>query len=258
MITAGIDMGMEYVKAVLLRDGEAAGRGIGLSGGARRESAARAALEGALKEAGLSAGDIGKTVATGKGKFDLSFADKQVTEAVAAAKAAKRLCPAATCVMDAGCDETLVLTLDGGGKINEAVLNEKCAAGVGGFLQNMARRLELSLEEMSALPPVAAGGATVNDGCIVFAELDMLSLLNRNVPVREIAAALTDAAAVRVCTVLNDVTVPATDKVVLLGGLAKNKAFVRALEARSGISFVIPDHGEYGGALGAAQIALDT
>lgn len=252
MIAAGIDIGIEYVKAVVLKDGKVVGRGRGLSGGARREPAAKAALDDALREAGLEAADLDTTVATGKGKFDLSFADKRVTEAVAAAKAARYLRPEATCVIVAGCDETLALTFGKGDKIRETVLNEKCAAGLGGFLQNMARRLELSLEEMSGLPPLGPKGATVNDGCIVFAELDMLSLLNQGVPVREIASALTEAAAVRACTVINDVTMPDLDCVVLLGGLTKNRAFVKALETRSGISFFIPDGAEYGGALGAA------
>ncbi|MDR0469339.1 MAG: acyl-CoA dehydratase activase [Peptococcaceae bacterium] len=255
MITAGIDMGIEYVKAVVLKDGKVAGRGIGLSGGARRSAAAETALEDALKEAGFSRGDLEKIIATGKGKFDLVFVDKQVTEAVAAASAVKALCPEATCVMNAGCDETLVVTFTGDGKIQQPALNEKCAAGVGGFLQNMARRLELSLDEMSALPPVAEGGAAVNDGCVVFAELDALSLLSQGKSPEEIASAVTDAAAIRACTVISDITIPAFARVVLLGGLTKNKAFVRALEARAGFDFVIPEEAEYAGAFGAALIA---
>ena len=255
MITAGIDMGIEYVKAVVLKDGKVVGRGKGQSGGGRRNAAAKAALDDALKEAGLSAGDLNGTAATGKGKFDLDFVGRQVTEALAAAKAGRFLYPDATCVMDAGCDETLVLTYGEGDKLRETAINEKCAAGVGGFLQNMARRLELSLDEMSGLPPATQGGPVVNDGCVVFAEMDALSLLNQRVPPREIASALIDAAAIRACTVVNDITVPALDRVVLFGGLAKNQAFVNALKARSGVDFLIPEEAEYGGALGAAITA---
>ena len=253
--TAGIDMGIEYVKAVVLRDGQVAGRGRGLSGGARRSEAARAALADALTEAGLSGGELDGTAATGKGKFDLDFVDKQITESIAAAKAARYLYPEATCAMDAGCDEILVLTYGYGDKLRETAINEKCAAGVGGFLQRMARRLELSLEEMSALPPMAPGGPAVNDGCVVFAEMDALSLLNQRVSPVEVASAVTDAAAIRACTVVNDITTPALDRVVLFGGLTKNKAFVEALEARSGVSFLIPEDADYGGAIGAALIA---
>ena len=260
MITAGIDMGMEYVKVVILKDNEIKGRGKGLSGGARRLASAEAALADALKEAGVASADLDGAVATGKGKFDIDFVDKQVTEAVAAAKAAKYLCADATCAIDAGTDETLVLTFDpeqtvAGDKIRQAVLNEKCAAGVGGFLLNMARRLEMTPEEMGAMPPAAPGGHDMNDGCVVFAELDALSLLNQGVPPGEVAAAVTDAAAVRVCNTINDITIPALDRVVLFGGLSHNKAFVAALSARSGVDFVVPEQAEYAGALGAALIA---
>ena len=257
MLTAGIDIGVENVKAVILKDGAIVGRGKGRSGGVGRNAAAEAALTSALQEAGAASADLSGTVATGKGKYDLLFADKQVTEATAAARAAKHLYPDATCVMNLGADETLVLTFNAKNKIGQAVLNEKCAAGLGSFLRKMAMLLELTPDEMSALPPVAPGGATVNDGCVVFAELDALSLLNQSVSSREIASALTDAAAIRACTVLNDITIPMLDCVVLFGGLTRNKAFVQALQARSGVDFVIPDEAEYAGALGAALVASD-
>lgn len=255
MVTAGIDMGMENVKALVLRDGEIIGRGKGRSGGAARNAAAESALAEALREASLSAVALNGIVATGKGKFDALFAGRQVTEAVALAKAAKFLLPESTCVMSAGADETLVLTFDPKGKIRETVLNEKCAAGIGGFLRRMAMLLELTPEEMSGLPPVAPGGPAVNDGCVVFAELDVFSLLNRGVTPQEIASAVTDAAAIRACTVINDITIPALDCAALFGGLTNNKAFVRALKDRSGVDFIIPEEAEYAGALGAALIA---
>jgi benzoyl-CoA reductase subunit D len=255
IITAGIDMGIESVKVIIMQNGKIIGRGKGRSGGAKRLSAAEAALQDALQYAGLSAEKITKTIATGKGKFDLPFVDDCYTEPITAAKAVEFLCPGTTCVVDVGADETMVLTLDKEARIQEMVINEKCAAGVGSFIRNMARRLELTLEEMSALPHIATDSATVSDGCVVFAELDALSLLNRGVPPKEIAMAITTTAAVRSCTVINDITVPALDSVVLLGGLTKNAAFVRALKAISGIDFVIPDEAEYAGALGAALLA---
>ena len=254
MISVGIDIGIENVKAVVVQDGQIKGRAKARSGGAGRNAAAEAARQAALDEAGLTAADIAGTVATGKGKFDVAFANRQVTEAVAAAKAAKHLRPDATCVMGLGADEMLVLTFAPEGNIGEAVLNEKCAAGVGSFLRKMAMFLDLTQDEMGGLPPIAPDGPTVNDGCVVFAELDALSLLNRGVPPTAVASALTDAAAIRACTVINDITIPALDCVVLVGGLTKNAAFVEALKARSGLDFVIPDDAEYAGALGAALL----
>ena len=256
MITAGIDVGMENVKAVLFKEGEILGRGKGRSGGAKRAEAAEGALADALKEAGLHRGDVERIFATGKGKFDLPFADDCITEAITAARAAKFLVPGATTVVDAGADETLVATLGVKKPVNELALNEKCAAGVGTLLRIMARRLGLTQEEMGALPPKAAEGAAVNDGCAVFAELDALSLLNNGTPVQEVAVAVTDAAAVRVCMTINDITIPAPECVALVGGLAMNAAFVAALKSYAKIDFVIPAEAEYAGALGAALVAV--
>jgi activator of 2-hydroxyglutaryl-CoA dehydratase len=116
----------------------------------------------------------------------------------------------------------------------------------------MARRLELSLDEMGALPPMAPDGPAVNDGCAVFAELDALNLLFKGSAPKDIAVALTDAAAVRVCATVNDITNTKSDCMVLFGGLTKNKAFVAALEKYAKLSFVVPEDAEYAGAIGAA------
>jgi activator of 2-hydroxyglutaryl-CoA dehydratase len=134
-------------------------------------------------------------------------------------------------------------------------INEKCAAGLGRFLKYMAARLDLTLEDMSALSLSEASNVQVNDGCIVFAELDALGLLNRGISPRDVAAAVTDAAAVRANTVINEITAPIGDRVVLIGGLTKNKAFVEALKRYSKIDFIIPEEAEYAEALGAAILA---
>ncbi|MDR3295236.1 MAG: acyl-CoA dehydratase activase [Clostridiales Family XIII bacterium] len=256
MITAGIDVGIENVKVVILEDGKAIGRSKGRSGGWKRLAATETALGEALRDAGKTAGDVSRTVATGKGKFDVaSIAGDVITEPVAALKAAQFLCQEVTTVVDVGADETLVASVNEKGRIEQLVINEKCAAGVGSFLRNMARRLELSLADMDGLPPVAPDGSTVSDGCIVFGELDALNLLNNGVSAKEVASAVTASAVIRVTNSINDITVPRLDKVVLLGGLTKNTAFVKALNARSKIEFAIPEDAEYGGALGAALYA---
>ena len=252
MITAGIDVGLENIKAVILKDGKVIGRASGLSGGAGRPAAVEAVYQEALKAAGVEAAGVAKVVATGKGKFDAAFAADRVTEPVTAAKAAQVLVPGATTVVDVGADETLVATLDGE-KICEFVINQKCAAGLGLFLEYMARRLDMSIEELGAVE--GPFDTPVNDGCVVFAELDALSLLNRGTAPQEVAKALAEACAWRASSVLNDIYRPAKDRVALFGGMTKNKAFVKALEKISGIQFVIPAEAEFAGAIGAAAIA---
>jgi benzoyl-CoA reductase subunit D len=255
MITAGIDVGLEAIKIMILKDGEIAAKACGLSGGAGRKRAIALLWGEALEKAGIPVTDVGKVVATGAGKFDVPFADRTVTEPIAAARAARHCLKDAKTVIDAGADQTRVVTVKEDGGIEELILNQKCGAGLGSQLRYLARRLEMTLDDLGALPPDAAAGAVVNDGCIVFIELDALELLNEGVPARQVAGAINDAVAVRLSMILNDRLVPAADRTVLIGGISKNAAVVNALKTRSGIDFVVPDDAEYGGALGCALLA---
>ena len=252
MITAGIDVGLENIKVVVIKDGKVAGKACGPSGGAKRPAAVQAVYDKALEAAGVQAADVSKAISTGKGKFDVPFAADQLTEVITAAKAASILAPGATAVVGIGADETLAAAIEGE-KIKEYVLNQKCAAGLGLFLEGMAERFDMSLEELGALEGQAK--VRVNDGCIVFAELDGLSLVNRGTDPKEVAKAMIEACAWRANTTINDIYRPSNDKVVLIGGMTKNNAFVKALERISGIQFVIPEEAVYAGAIGAAASA---
>ena len=92
----------------------------------------------------------------------------------------------------------------------------------------------------------------MNDGCVVFSELDALSLINNGAAPGSVMATATRAAATRAATVLADLTASPGEKTVLIGGLAKNSAFVKALEKSCGRKFMIPEDAQYGGAIGAA------
>jgi benzoyl-CoA reductase subunit D len=255
MITAGIDVGIESLKAVILKDRKVLARGTGLSGGADRAKVAEQVWNDTLASAKLKPGDVSKVIATGQGKNDVAFASDRVTEPVADARAARFLYPEATSVVDIGADQVRVVALGAGGNILEVVMNQKCAAGLGIFLKSMARTLGMTLDEMSRLGGNSHHGAVVNDGCAVFAEMDALGLLNRNVPREDIARAVIEAVAVRINSILNDKVKPAKDTTVLVGGLSRNKAVVDALKRRSENNFLVPARAEYAGALGAALIA---
>lgn len=256
MITAGIDVGLENIKAVILNDGKVAARGTGLSGGAGRAGSVEKVWNETLAAGGFSLPDIGRVVATGQGKYDVSFANDRVVEPVADARATRFLYPSSASMVDIGADQTRLVILGDGESIQEIVLNQKCAAGLGIFLKTMARRLNMTLEEMSLISPNDnKKEVSVHDGCAVFAELDALSLLNRNIPCEDVARAIIEAVAVRVNSILNDKVKPAKDTTVLVGGVSRNTAFVNSLKKRSGIDFLIPEKAEYAGALGAALIA---
>jgi benzoyl-CoA reductase subunit D len=258
MITMGIDMGYENIKVVILKDGAVAGRAKSRSGGVKRLQHAEETMRAALKDAGLAEEQVEKRFATGKGKFDIeSIVDDVLTEPVTAVKAAEFLCPGATTVADIGADETVVMLLDENYRVPQLVTNEKCAAGVGSFLRNMARRLELSLEEMSELPPRKAGDPSVSDSCIVFGELDALNLLNNGVSPEDVAKAVTASAVIRATVSIRDITLENLSRLVIFGGVTKNKAFMRGVKDRLGVEPVIPEYAEYAGALGAALFAAE-
>ena len=252
MITAGIDVGLEYTKAVVMKDGKITGKASGLSGGLNRPKAVQEVYDKALAAAGVKSGDVEKVFATGKGKFDAGFAGERITELFAAAKAARMAASGATMVVSIGADEIVTATLDAE-KVKEFVINEKCAAGLGVFLDGMANRLDMSIEDLGKLE--GESKAKVNDGCVVFAELDALSLLNRGTDAKEVAKALIEACAWRANSVINDIYKADKAKVVLMGGLALNKAFLKALEKISGLKFVVHEDPFYGGAIGAAALA---
>lgn len=248
-------MGLAYAKAVVLRDGAVIGRAMGRSGGVRRsENAARIWAE-ALKDAGVDAGEVARVFATGKGRYDVPFRDDQYTEPVCAAKAAAAFCPGASMVIDAGADEILAVTLEAGGRIREVTYNQKCSAGCGLMLESIADRLEYSLEELGQVDLDVDSPAVVSDGCMPFAELDALGLLNRGVSREAVAAAVLRSAAVRASVVLQDVTRPDTSCVAIMGGLTQNAAFLQALEAQTGLEFQIAADAVYLMAAGAALMA---
>ena len=254
MLTVGIDVGLENIKAVVMKDGNILSRACGESGGVGRPDAVEKVYIDALNAAGVVASNVDKIISTGKGKFDAPFSDDQLSEVMVAAKAAEMFEPKVTTVVDIGADEIIVATL-GENKIKEFVLNQKCAAGLGIFLEGMADRFDVSLEELSAMEGPST--LAVNDGCVVFAELDALSLVNQGNEIPEVMKALIEACAWRAASTLNDIYKPDIECVVLMGGLTKNTAFVKALEKVSGINFAIPEDAYYGGAIGAALLAAE-
>src|SRR4030042_6639529 len=169
MITAGIDVGIESLKAVILKDGKILARATGLSGGAKRAEAAEKVWKEALATAKLKSSDVKKVVATGQGKQDVAFAAEYITEPVADALAARFLYPEATCVIDAGADQVRVVHLKLKDGISEVVMNQKCAAGLGILLKSMARTLGMTLEDINSLPENGNRANAVNEICCVFA-----------------------------------------------------------------------------------------
>jgi predicted CoA-substrate-specific enzyme activase len=252
MITAGIDMGAKFIKAVILKDDHVLSQSIG-SSGREKGRYAQQVFDQALKKAGLLEADVKHIMATGTGREMVHFANDHVTVVVADAKGAAWLFPSARTVIDVGAEEGRGIRIGPGGKVVDFALNEKCAAGAGTFTETMARTLELKLEDMGKLSLASQRSVAMNAQCVVFAESEVVSLLHAKTAKEDIARAIHDAIASRISSLAR--TVGLENDVVLIGGLARNIGFVDSLKRELEVDLLIPEEPEFVGAIGAALIA---
>jgi benzoyl-CoA reductase subunit D len=252
MITAGLDLGTQSVKAIILKDGEAVSRGKAFSG-FDPAKAAEQALGEALKAAKLSLSDVNHVTATGSGMDLAPNSDSTISMMGADAQAGVYLFPKARTIIDVGAEEARAVKCGEKGIMMDFVVNERCAAGAGAFIEAMARALEVKLEDMGPLSLKAERASSINASCVIFGESDVVTLIHRQEPKPEIARAIFDAMADRVSSMVYRLGV--NPDVVLLGGVARDVGFVASLKRKLGIDVLIPEYPEYAGALGAALVA---
>jgi benzoyl-CoA reductase subunit D len=247
-------MGIQTVKVVILKDDAVVARSKAFSGFEPTNSAEQAFAE-ALKIAKISREDVVNVLATGSGMDMAPYASATVSMMGADAKAGVHLFPSARTVIDIGAEEARAVKCDEKGIMVDFVLNERCAAGAGAFIEAMARALEVKLEDMGPLSLKAERASPINASCVIFGESDVVTLIHRQEAKPEIARAVFDAMADRVSSMVNRLGV--NPDVVLVGGVAKDVGFVESLKRKLGISLLIPEYPEYTGALGAALIAAN-
>ena len=252
MITVGMDLGTQRVKAVILKDNNVIARGQAFSGFDPTKAAEEAVGE-ALEKADLKISDVDYFVATGAGMELAPYANSTVSMMGADAKAGVYLFPKARTIIDIGAEEARAVKCDEKAIMVDFVVNERCAAGAGAFIEAMARALEVKLEEMGPLSLKAERASPINASCVIFGESDVVSLIHRQESKPEIALAIFDAMADRISSMVHRLSVN-TD-VVLIGGVAKDVGFVASLKRKLGIDILIPDFPDYVGALGAALTA---
>ena len=252
MIAGGIDLGTQNVKAVILKDGEVVSRGKAFSG-FNPAKAAEQALGVALKGVRLSMSNVDHVTATGSGMDMAPNANSTVSMMGADAKAGVTLFPNARTIIDVGAEEARAVKCDDNGIMMDFVVNERCAAGAGAFIEAMARALEVKLADMGPLSLKAERASSINASCVIFGESDVVSLIHRQESKPEIARAIFDAMADRVSSMVHRLGV--NPDVVLVGGVAKDIGFVASLKRKLGVEILIPEYPEYAGALGAALVA---
>ncbi len=254
MVTAGVDVGAITAKSVILDDGELLSTSIILAG-YDRAAAAGQVLDQALAQARLTREQVTCLVATGYGRVQVAGADRTVTEITCHARGAHYLCPGVRTVIDIGGQDSKGIAVGPTGRVLDFVMNDKCAAGTGRFLEVMARALEVDLADFGALALSAPRRAKISSICTVFAESEVVTHLGAGVPRDEISAGIHESIAARVATMVGRIRVQ--DAVVLTGGVAHNAGVARMLEEKLGHAILVPEHAQLAGAIGAALIARE-
>jgi benzoyl-CoA reductase subunit D len=247
-----MDLGTQRVQVIVLKDHVVVGRALGFSG-FDPTKAAEQAVEEALKQANLKLSDVNHFSATGSAMEMAPYAYSKVSMMGADAKAGVFLVPTARTIIDVGAEEARAVKCDDKGIMVDFVVNERCAAGAGAFIEAMARALEVKMEDMGPLALKAERASPINASCVIFGESDVVSLIHRQESKPEIARAVYDAMADRVSSMMHRLGI--NSDVVLVGGVAKDPGFVASLNRKLGLIVVIPEYPEYVGALGAALIA---
>ncbi len=252
---AGIDSGSTSTDVVILnKDREIAAQVI-LPTGAGAAAGAERALEEALRAAGLEASDIDATVTTGYGRGAIQNGDKSITEITCHARGAHYLDPTVRTVIDIGGQDSKVIRLDENGAVTNFVMNDKCAAGTGRFLEMMARTMELDLDALSLRGIHYKEDITISSMCTVFAESEVVSLIAQNKDTDDIVHGLNKAVAAKTAALAK--RVGGEERYMMTGGVSKNRGLVKTLEETLGTGLVVSDKAQLCGALGAALFAAD-
>jgi predicted CoA-substrate-specific enzyme activase len=249
---AGVDIGSTMTKVAIMGEGLVASV-IGPTGPEHRRLAHKV-MEEALTRAHLQFTDLGYIVATGYGRINVPFADKQVTEITCHAKGLHSLLPSAKTVVDIGGQDSKGIKLKNG-KVAGFVMNDKCAAGTGRFLEVIADALGVPLDALGELSLSARKAATISNTCTVFAEQEVVSQLANNEPVENLIAGIHEAIATRIYAMVSKLKIE--QDVAITGGGAKNIGLIRALEARFGCRVLVPPEPLLTGAIGAALVGKE-
>jgi predicted CoA-substrate-specific enzyme activase len=250
---AGIDIGSTMTKVVIYSDHMVASL-IGPTGPEHRKLANKV-MEEALSRARISFNDLSYVIATGYGRINVPFADRQVTEITCHAKGLASLIPSASTIVDIGGQDSKGIKIKNG-KVVGFVMNDKCAAGTGRFMEIIADTLGVALSDLGDISASASKPAQISNTCTVFAEQEVVSQLASGESIPNLVAGIHEAIATRVYALVAKLKIE--PDVAITGGGAKNSGLVRALAVKFGQPVLIPPEPLLTGALGAAIIGKET
>ncbi|MBM3132778.1 MAG: 2-hydroxyglutaryl-CoA dehydratase [Chloroflexi bacterium] len=255
MITAGVDVGAATAKTAIVKDGRMIAYKVIPTGAIVIESAEKVTRD-ALAIAGLTMADLDAVISTGYARHAVTFSKRGISEIICHARGVNHVIPEARTVIDIGGQDSKVIGVREDGTVQDFVMNDKCAAGTGRFLEVMAGVLDLTIDQMGPESLKSKHPSNITSTCTIFAESEMVSLRAEKVPREDIVAGIHRAVARRV--VIMGKTVGYREKVVFTGGVAKNVGMKHFLEKELGMQILVPEEPQIMGALGAALIAQAT
>lgn len=256
MITAGCDIGSLTAKAVVMEDDKILSRAV-IRAKTKPAESAKEVMGLALESAGLAMEDVKCVVGTGYGREQVPFVDGVESEISCHARGAWWIDPAVRMVIDIGGQDAKAARMDESGVVIRYQYNDKCASGTGRFLEVMAKALEVPLEQLGEMGEQSTEKLTISNQCVIFAETEVVSLVNEGKETSDIINALHQALARRAAALAIGIEVE--QDIVMTGGVAKNKgvfkaiseALMKPLKELDGVDPQIV------GALGAALYARD-
>jgi len=250
----GLDLGSTMTKVVIIDEGEKILAHVECHTGAEHRRLANKVMEQALEQANLPFEEIACVVATGYGRINVPFADLQITELTCHARGVASLFPSVRTALDIGGQDAKGLKIKDG-KLVDFVMNDRCAAGTGRFLEIIAKALGLKLEELGEISLKSRNKVSISNTCTIFAQQEVISRLSEGAPLAEIVAGLHDAIASRTVGMLKRLKVE--PDVVFTGGVAKNSGVVRAVSENLGREVLVPEDPLLSGAVGAALLGKE-
>ncbi|MBI3455821.1 MAG: 2-hydroxyglutaryl-CoA dehydratase [Candidatus Rokubacteria bacterium] len=254
MLVAGIDLGSGTTKCVLVDErGTVRGRGL-VRTKADFEKVAGETLEAARLDEGPTGEEVGYVATTGLGRYAIPFRDIQITDLTCGARGAAAMFPGTRFVLDIGAQCSRAIKLRDGGKVKEFHMNEKCAAGSGGFLERAAKYLEVTVADVGPLSLRATKPQPISSVCAVLAESEIINHVSEGVSVENILRGIHNSLADRALSLLKRVGLDG--EVAFIGGVARQEGMVLALREKLGVPVNVPDAPEFTTALGAALLGL--
>lgn len=254
MLAVGIDIGSLTTKTVVLNDGKILVSVVSETLD-EAEISAQAAMTKALERIGADEDPVRFVITTGAGAKGISFSDRSKAITTCLARGIAYCVPEARAVIDIGAESSTVVKTNERGRVLDWANHDKCAAGTGIFLQQMAKLMKLSFEEMSELSEMASKGAEITGTCAVFAESEVISHVHRvpPTPMPEIILGIYLSVSSRIKTMCKRIGV--SEKMAVSGGVALHSGLVRTLEKEIGQPLFVPDDPACVAALGAAVLA---